>query len=260
MKKKIITLCIFVLLIILVLILMISTNTTLYKYQMSTNLESIANVDDIEGWDLHIDEIDEMYFIGTNENRDEELPIEYSDQNLIINAFNTIKKSDIDWYDSHEGYFYGTFPSIKVIKKNGEIITLTIDPFLYQLQHNNWGYYLKNFQLEYVDIIRMLKEKYNLKYMDYEEYIPISGNPIDILSASSDGKYFVCLSKQNINEILSYLNHKSKLEYIFKSFDDLLKPYTNEIELNDVVETKDLKIKVIEIKEGKVTAAAVHIK
>ena len=121
---------------------------------------------------------------------------------------------------------------------------------------NEYHYYT-NFQIEFYDVLRELQLKYEYPYVNYESEIlnyEIDGNGLFSVCKNN----FIVNANKEIQSTLEIFDYKYNYEN--QTFSDIIDPFISEVELNDVVETKDLKIKVIEIKEGKVTAVAVTIK
>lgn len=232
----------------------------LIKSSLNDNeINSQSKVDDIDDWDIEIEKIYDMYFYFYNPEKGEkwqDYQIEDQDKVRIIDSFNAIKRDDIYWDISNDEDLYGAFfPYIKIIFKDGTQKMISINPFLW-IDVNEYHYYT-NFQLEFYDVLRELQPKYGYPYVNYESEIPnyeIDGNGLFSVCKNN----FIVNPDKDISTTLNNFDYKSNYEN--QTFSDLIEPFIGEIELNDVVETKDLKIKVIEIKDGKITAVAVSLK
>ena len=222
-------------------------------------ISEMTVIDDIEGWDIPIDQVKNVYFrcyLNDSEKISDNL-ISDDDSRLLIESYNAIQNSDLylelaeDW--DLDGVGLG---SIKIEMNDGSIIWLEYTPF--GIVHNNGMYYPTSLQIEHYDVIRNIALKYGFKNIDWEEYTSEMGNDYKGIG-SIYGKSFNVLSSSNVNEVLEFIN-LDKIDNYNLTFNDLIKPYEDEIELNDVIETDAMYIKVIEIKEGKVTAVAVTLK
>ena len=233
--------------------------STLVKSDEEDKVSDMTTTDDIENWDIPVEDVETVtcwiYMKDDENQRHEYHSISEEDGIRIVEAFNAIQKSDIYWDLTYEGdLFGGPTWHFKVEMKNGESINLPMNPFYYL---NYKGiYYFPSFQIYYYDVIREICEKYDFSYLDYENHAIDNSAEGLIWIINSD---MIVLADNNINDTLKSIS-LNEIDGYNLTFNDLLKTYKNDLELNDVVETDELYIKVIEIKEGKITTVAVKLK
>lgn len=230
----------------------INVSTTLIKWKENNEItEQMMKEDDIEGWDIPIDQIKTVCI---DEFRLNIHPYYFSKKDGIrlVKAFNAIQKKDIYGEESYGGYF----SRVVVTLKSGEEIRIGYSPTC-QLAYKG-VYYYTSFQLEYYDVIRDLyKGKGSFPYVDWKT------DYFDSLGGVGTGwiNHIIVDPNKTINEARDLLYGMSKKEGQDYTFTDLLEKYHCELELNDVVETEDMRIKVIEIKDDyRVTAGRLNSK
>ena len=228
-------------------------------------IKDMAKVDDIEGWDINVEDIEfaTCYIPLKGETKFDNQPLSKEDIIKVVEAFNAIQKSDINWnsqYIEMDALFeYGPGFEFTLTMKNGDIKHLSMHP-LYYLAHNGI-YTIPHYQIEYYDAVREICDKNGFAYLDYEYHINAMQWDDNGVLVACEGNIIVNPEKEvnmvfdSVKPLLNEIEGYNKI-----TFNDILKPYMNEIELNDIVETDEMYIKVIEIKEGKITAVAVTLK
>ena len=236
-----------------------SIESTLIKgNENDSTLEILATVDDIENWDIDINDVEsvELYVFFEDKKEWEFLTLTDTEVTRFIHAFNTIQKNDIYWDISSPTPLYNltaSSVSIDVNKKNGEKILLTYDPL--NIIGYNENVYFTRYYLELGDVIRELQTKYGFRYVDLEYNINIPDNKV-LTAWYEDALISPALTVNDLRETLN----KDRLNGLDMTFNDIIESYKSEIELNDMIETEDMRIKIIEIKNNKVTAITVSFK
>lgn len=214
-------------------------------------LTEMAAVDDIDGWDISINEVASVSIVESNSRVSR---LDFDEGVLLLNAFNAIRNSEILEVTD---YFYGGVAGRVVIKTvSGEEITIGYEPICVIGYKDR--FYHTSYQVKYYDIIRNLSLKYKFRYVDWEEFFLSHG--INNGYAAAEKNHLIIDPAKEINEVRTDMG-KSKILAGNSSFEKILNKYSDKIMLNDVVETEDMRIKVIEIKDGhRVTAVAVEFK
>ena len=233
----------------------LNVDTTLIKWENNNDIsEQMMGQDDIDGWDIPIEQIktvciDEFrldyhpYYLSQNEGI------------RLVKAFNAIQNKDIYYEESLENVYGGYLSNIVVTLKSGEKIYIGYSPTC-QLTYKEKVYYM-SCQLKYYDVIRDLyKGIGSFPYIDWETDYFDSTNGVGVGWVN----HIIIDPNKSINEARSILGNQKKENQDY-TFNDLLDYYRCDLEINDVVETEDIRIKVIEIKENhRVTAVAVEFK
>ena len=218
----------------------------------NAEIKNMAAIDDISGWDISIDEVDYVYL---DEHKKDQEPFFFTleDGIRLVEAFNAIQNKNI-YPELTKDEKWGGYPYPIIVQlKSGEKIKLGYEPFCI-LQYNHLFYYT-DYQIEYYDVIRELAQKYGFKYIDWEEYLSSSEG----YGAALDSHLILSPDKE-VSDVYTTFGFNKKIQKGI-TFTDILNKYSGQLELNDVVETDDMLIKVIEIKENqRVTAIAVQFK
>ncbi len=199
---------------------------------------------DIPNWDIPFKYVNNIELISLN-NQQKTVQIDKEESKQLIESFNNITIDDL--YKVEDDLMYAMFPI--TVRINAEV-GLSLFPHGI-LRYNNKDYTI-NLDVEFFDLLRNLDEKYNMHFFDWENEFLINefiGNPK--LS-------WVCVSP-NMS-----LKHLYELFDISNQVDDLL-TISNllseyRVNLNDVIETEDMFIKIIHINEDNVTAVAIKFK
>lgn len=218
----------------------------------------LATSDDIEGWDINIDEVKQVEIHSGFV----DVILTEEEKNRILHAFNAIQKEEIYWDQSLENaYEYGAIGiGITVVMKNDEKVT--INPTQDFRIGYNGEIYATRYHLDIYDEVRQLQTKYNFQWTnnsfgqqmkDFESNLLFGlendyvVNPdIRIIQATFANKALHCLTTLPFHG--------------FKTFSDYLKAYGNELVINDTIEINGYIIKIIEIDNGEVTTITVSKK
>lgn len=228
--------------------------TRLVKYKPNENLESIATVDDIEGWDIPLEEVKSVVVKSNiyNGGGTREVTLSKEEATQLIQAFNAIQNKDI--LEIYTEALYGPPLNCSVIveTKNDQII-LASDEIGY-LWHKDI-YYVLQVQTEYHNILRDLNKKYELgiNYLemlfehDFKEGIAYGGK-----------NHLIVSPKLKVNDVRIALQYESLPEY-HMTINDLLESYKNKVSINDVISTKDMNIRILDIENNEVVAVDVEL-
>lgn len=218
----------------------------------------LAASDDIEDWDINIDEVKEVEIHSGLVN----VILTEDEGNRILHAFNAIQKKDIYWDQSLENaYEYGAIGiGITVVMKNDEkvMINPTQD---FRIGYND-EIYATRYHLDIYDEVRHLQTKYNFQWTnnsfaqqmkDFEQNLLfglendlVVSPDIRIIQATYENKVLHCFTTLPF--------------YGFKTFHDYLKSYENELVVNDTIEMNGYIIKIIEVVDGEVTTITISKK
>lgn len=257
MKKliKISLLVLFVLVVYLGLITVLPKSSQLLKpTDNDEEVVQLASVDDIEGWDIDASGVKQVEIHSGNV----DVVLSQEEGNRLIHAFNAIQKEDIYWDQSLENaYEYGPIGiEITVVMNHDEEIT--INP----TQDFRIGYqdeiYATRYHLDIYDEIRELQTKYGFQWtnnnmgeeMNLLDTKVLYGQEKDVVV---DPELMIIQTSNGFNIL------KTLPFYGFKTFNNILETY-DEIVLNDIIETNNYVIKVIEIVDGEITAISVSNK
>ena len=183
------------LLVILMLILYLIAVTFLPSYSKlvkssidDNNSNRFENTNDIEDWNLPLNNLDYVYLNVKPKNSTTQGIILTNEEGIrLLNAFNAIQKNDIYWDQSpYTEALYGPLGiGIKVFYKNGEFISF-IPNQAFMIYHNDAFYYTR-YNLELFDEIRTLALTYDFEWLNLESELkttnglPVVGNYKDIV-------------------------------------------------------------------------------
>lgn len=216
----------------------------------------MQKLEDIPEWDIAMDHIDQ---VAIRRNIKDAISYQLTKREIedLISAFNATKNSEIYWDLSNSENLYGyTYAFIDIKMKDGEELCLPYTPFGI-ISYKGMHYYT-NYQLLYYDAVREIDAKYHIGILDLEnEFLyEYSNNGF----ATACYANLICSPNKTINEARRAIG-MSEVDNGKKELIEILDLYKNELMLNDVIETEDMRIKVIEIKDDhRVTAVAVEFK
>lgn len=262
MKKimKYVLFIIFSIVLIIGFLTIMPKSTKLVKYG-NEDIASKTNIDDIKGWDIPLDEVDFVILHGHIDGigRQDYILTKEEAESIVL-AINAIQKKDIYW--NVDALTYGApGPSFTIALKNGENIGFGLNPNGMYIFYKD-AEYVTRYYLDIYDEVRNLADKYKLHWSDYEGFMSSCNQQI-FMGETND-----LIVDPDIKVIKAYTYINDEYPHLFKTlplyglrtFSDIIKPYKDELELNDFVETNDYIIKVVEIKDGEITAVAVSKK
>lgn len=216
-----------------------------------TNLNK--NIKDIENWDINLYEIEKV-IVKNIYSGGKEVQISKEDSIRLIESFNEIEVNDI--YEQYSEPLFGGGLNAQIkVQTNDEIITISSSPFGYLAYQDK--YYQLLFDTEYFDVLREIDIKYDLSFIDWEN---------DLLNLN-DGygaelpNYVICNPNKKINEVLKAMKTESRIDNDEITILDVLNSNNGDLVLNSIVEYKNIRIKIIEIKEdNRITAVIFHHK
>lgn len=228
--------------------------TRLVKYKPNENIGSMTSVDDIEGWDIPLEEVKSVVVKSNiyNGGGTREVTLSKEETTQLIQAFNAVQNKDV--LEIYTEALYGVSTNCEIIieTNEGKIIIGSAE-YGYVWHKDVW--YILNVQTEYFNIIRDLDIKYDLGLNFYELFY---SNKLDETTVMGSKNHAVANPVVKVNDVRIQLKYESLPEY-HMTINDLLKPYENKLAINDIVEIKDMRIKIIDMKDNQVIAVSVEI-
>ena len=211
---------------------------------------SKVDENDIDHWDIPINTIESVTIY--HQIHKTQVNLEKEDAIQLIEKFNEIEANDIHWDILDDLQGCSDYQAYITIKTNKEDIVIGYSEFG-TIYYNNTDYFTY-FNLDYYDTMRNLETKYNFEILDWEnDFLYDYGN--QGLGVANPGEV-VCDPKLKIVDALNAIGYKDVFSDSNMTMLDILEKQ-EKIQLNDVVEYDNIRVKIIEMKENNRITAVV---
>lgn len=210
-----------------------------------------VNTENIENWDIPIKDIESVEIKKIFHDKSTYV-LDKEDGLKLIEAFNNIKTSDIHWDLSEENQDCTSNIAIITVKTKTEEIKIYYSPFG-TITYNEYDYFTY-FNLEYYDFMRVIGEKYNISFINWEEDLFKGNNGFGVSNPSD----VVCSPTKKVNDVLKSIGCEEQVDEEL-TIQDIIDSYEGELVLNDIIEYENMSVKVIEFNEdNKISAVIFH--